>query len=230
MRRGSKALTVIEAGRGEVPSREAGAQDKVYGAYLESLNPRTNRDIQEALASSPDVRFREFLERIMAPRYKRNSLQAIAKACNIALLDFNEWVQKASTQRALAAAQVGSVRVANDMVEDAVSKTVTCDRCDGLSWVSAPPGLPNTTPGYRRVNADASNPLYGRTCPKCSGGGTMRQIGDQHARDRILEISGLTKKGGGVSITQNFGGAYHGSAIGTLDNMMAIDAEFEDTP
>jgi hypothetical protein len=56
--------------RGLVPSRQVGATDFVFNAYLNKLNPRDNEDMQKALAMSPDVRFREFLARVSAHRYK----------------------------------------------------------------------------------------------------------------------------------------------------------------
>ena len=45
----------------------------------------------------------------------------------------------------------------------------------------------------------------------------MKKPGDQHARDKVLEMSGLVKKGAGIQIVQNFSGASHSSALSDLD-------------
>jgi len=210
--------------RGLVPSTSFGIKDKEYGAYLTKLNPRENPNVRQALACSPDPRFQEFLERVMMPRYKKVSMQSIAKACNIDLMEFNKWWQKESTQAALAVAQTASVDITRDMVEDARTVNVVCDRCDGMTWVSAPAGLPDKTPGYRSMES-GEEVLWIRDCPVCTSG-KIRKPGDAHARDRVLEMSGLTKKGGGMVLVQNFGGASHSSAVGELD-MMTLDVTSE---
>src|SRR5512140_732309 len=133
----AKSLTIVEKGRGEVPSKEVGVRDRVYGAYLQTLDPRKNEDVQLALAACPDSRFQEFLERIQSARYRRVSLQTIAKACNIGLAEFQNWWNRESTQRAIAISQQASVNITQDMAEDAKSKDGPCERCDGLKWVAA---------------------------------------------------------------------------------------------
>lgn len=220
-----KALVILEKDklRGEVPSREVGIRDKVYGAYLDNLNPRENEDVQTALAAHPNPRFKEFLDRINTPRYHRVSLQTIAKACEISLMEFQEWWNKASTQVAIAKAQMGSIKITDDMVQDAQSKDVACSRCDDLGFVAAGPNLPATVPGYRRIDDGTGDPKFIRTCPDCQGRGRSRKPGDQHARDTIMKMSGIIQPAKGISITQNFGGASHASAVDSLNEMMTFD-------
>lgn len=219
-----KSLMIVEKERGLVPGRPIGAQDKVYAAYLDNLKPRDNRDLQIAMASSPDPRFREFLDRISIPRYRRVSLQTIAKACNISLADFNNWWNRESTQRAIAVAQTRSIALTENMANDAMSRDEMCDRCEALGEILAPPGLePDKTPGYRCFT-DGKDMKWMRTCPKCRGIGYMSRPGDTHARDRILEMSGLIQKGKGIAIIQNFGGAAHSSAVSSLD-ALTIDVD-----
>ena len=230
-----KSLAVIEEKdkiRGLVPARSEGRKDKVYAQYLEALDPRNNEKVQIALAECPDVRFQEFLERINMPKYGRVGLQTIAKACGIDLLQFNNWWQKASTQQAIATAQVGSVRIAEDLVQDAQTKDVVCERCEGLKFVAAPEGLWELEiPGYKEISTDPKNRQFIRDCPACNGTGKTRKIGDAHARDRVLEMSGIIQRGkAAVSIVQNFGGASHSSAVTQLDEAMTLDAEFESVP
>lgn len=204
--------------RGEVPSRKYGIQDRVYDAYLKELDPRANMQVQLALASSGDVRFTEFLDRISSTKYKSISLASIAKACNIDLAEFQRWYGKANTQRAIALAQTGSVIITQDMIQDAKSKDLPCERCDDLGFVAAPPGLPDDTPGYKNIGLDQ----FVRTCPSCRGTRRVRIPGDTHARDRLLEMSGIIKKEKGVSIVQNFGTGDHSSAVQDLGDKMPM--------
>jgi hypothetical protein len=207
--------------RGLVPSRAFGNKDKVYKAYLDKLDPRNNESLQLALATSGDKRFVEFLQRLSMGQYKRVSLPSIAKACNIDLKDFSDWWNRASSQAAIAIAQQRSVDIAAHMAEDAMSIESVCERCDGLMFVAAPEGLPLETPGYRQMQSDGET-VWVRTCPACNKG-KVRRPGDAHARDRVLEMGGLLKRGGGVNVNMNFGGASHSSAISDLDAAMSID-------
>ena len=208
--------------RGLVPARNRGYRDRVFAEYLDTLNPRANVVMQKALAASPDVRFQEFLERVMTPKYLRASLATIAKGCGIDLLEFNQWWSKASAQRAIPEAQLASLGVVEDLIDDAKSKDHVCGRCDGIGAIASPPGLAGNIPGYR-VAREERDPIYTHTCPKCAGEGTVRRSGDAHARDRLMEIAGLSPgaKGAGVVI-QNFSGASHASAVPVLEDAMNI--------
>lgn len=217
--------------RGLVPTRAYGNKDKTYLAYLEALNPRENEDVQLAMAASGDPRYQEFLARLQTRRYDRINLATIAKACSIDLAEFNNWWNKESTQRSIAIAQTRSVEIVRDMTEDARSVNAVCERCDGLKFVTAPQGLPADTPGYKPSQyydeeAGRTITMWVRDCPNCTDG-KVRRPGDAHARDKVLELGGLIKKGPGVSITQNFSGAAHASAIGALD-VMTIDVTSEE--
>ena len=218
--------------RGLVPSRKFGIKDKVYGEYLKTLNPRENPDVQLALASSSDVRFNEFLERIKERRYARISPQAIAKACGIDLMEFQTWWNRQSSQVAIAKAQNRSIEVVEDMIQDARSSEDVCPRCDGLGFVAAPAGLPGDTDGYKCIEPETAQQeaKYIRTCPKCIASGRIRKIGDAHARDRVLEMSGLIKKDKGPLVSLNFGGASHSSAVSSLNDAMPMTIDVESEP
>jgi hypothetical protein len=210
---------------GPGPPRNRGYRDRVFAEYLDTLNPRANMVMQKALAASPDVRFQEFLERVMTPKYRRASLATIAKGCGIDLLEFNQWWNKASAQRAIAEAQLASLSVVEDLIEAAKSKDDVCDRCDGIGSVAAPPGLEGDIPGYRlaREASEEHGAIYTRTCPKCAGVGTVRRSGDAHARDRLMEIAGLSPGAKGAAVViQNFSGVSHASAVPMLEEAMNI--------
>lgn len=210
--------------RGMVPDRQHAAKDKVYGEYLGALDPENNAEVRMALALSEDNRFQEFLSRLGQKIGGRAiSLQAIAKACNIDMLEFAKFIQKRGVMAAVARAQLGVDAVVRDMVSDAGSVADACPRCDGLGWVGAPSGLPLDVKGYKPVELDGE-PKWIRDCPKCAGAGSIRSVGDGHARDKVLEIAGLTgnKKGGGVTVNVGMG-ASHASAVGGSLSSLTID-------
>jgi len=235
---------IKEKGRGLVPSRSDGAADLEYGAYLETLDPVGDSAVRLSLALSPDPRFTQFLERVSDPKWntlpwgKAKSLQTIAKGCGISLQEFNNFGQSVAIQRALAIAQKGVASITSDMTIDAQSTMISCERCDGLTWVNAPEGLPEPTPGYRiwKINLvkhkdDDGNtieeevPVFIRDCPVCRAEGRVRSPGDEFSREKLLDMTGLIqKKGPMVAITQNFGGQTLASAVSRMD-AITIDVE-----
>ena len=92
-------MTERDGIRGLVQARNRDSRDWVFAEYWDTLNPCGSVLMQKALAASPDVRFQEFLDRVMTPKYLRASLATIAKGCDIDLLEFNQWWGRASAQR-----------------------------------------------------------------------------------------------------------------------------------
>lgn len=235
-RKQNTPFAVQEKWRGEVPGRSNGREDKVYERYLETLNPRENERVQLALARTADPKFRAFLRMVLSNR--RYTLPSMAKYCGITLDEFCGWMQNAAKVATLGNAQLLALDIVEDMGVDARSKMIACSRCDGLGWVGAEDGLPADTPGYRvlkfmettkivdGVETREEVPVWIRECPMGCDHGRIRITGDQHSRDRVLEVADLIgKKGGGTSITLNLGGASHPSAVGLLN---AIKVEPED--
>ena len=93
--------------------------------------------------------------------------------------NFNPRWGKASTQRAIAEAQLASPGVVEDLIEDAKSKDDVCDRCDDIGSVAAPPGLEGDIPGYllAREASEEHRAIYARTCPKRAGEGNRTPLG-----------------------------------------------------
>lgn len=220
--------------RGLVPSSGEGKRDEVYATYLETIEVETDVDVQLALAQSTDPRFTKFLELMSTPS-RTTKIQTVAKQCGIDLIEFGNWYNKSITQIAIGRAQRAAVGIVSHMSKDALTKDEFCERCDGLGWVAAPEGLPMETTGYRMLGfkqtEEGDKVLYCRTCPKCKGSMSVPVVGDEHSRNKILEIAGLTTKGGkGTSVQINLGGAAHASAVtGSLSNM-TIDIEAEEVP
>lgn len=216
--------------RGLVPSSENGKADEAYAAYLEGINVEEDKDLHIALATSQDPRFRAFLDRLAGPNRRNLRVQTVAKQCGIDLQEFQNMYSKAAVQMAIAKAHRKAAGIVDDMANDARSQSEYCDKCEGYGWIPAPAGLPIDTPGYRilfmkATGKEEEDPVWGRTCPKCQGKTRVTVPGDEHSRDRILEIAGLTQKSGkgGVQIVQNFGGAGHTSAVTGSLNVLTVD-------
>lgn len=220
--------------RGLVPTSDNGRADLAYAAWFEGIDADNDPEFHIALAQSTDPRFKRFLEMIGKPNRQGLKIQTMAKQCGIDLGEFQQWYGRACVQMAIGVAQKNARFVVADMAGDARSKSELCERCDGLGWVGAPDGLPLDTLGYRimgmRTVPDGEGvkeePVWVRTCPKCEGRMRNTEPGDEHSRDRILELAGLSQKGkAAVQITQNFGGASHISAVsGALANL-TIDVD-----
>ncbi len=226
--------------RGLVPTSDNGRADVAYAAWLEGIDAETDPELHIALARSTDPRYRRFLEMIGKPNKQGLKIQTMAKQCGIDLAEFQQWYGKESVQMAIGIAQKRARFVVMDMAGDALTRSEFCERCDGLGWVGAAEGLPVDTPGYRimgmrtvpgdpeRNVPDREEPVWCRTCPKCEGRMRNNEPGDEHSRDKILELAGLTSKGSkGPSVTVNFGGAGHTSAVNGSLNVLTVDVSAE---
>lgn len=226
--------------RGLVPTVSFARYDIAYNDYLATIDPRgDSKDsaaMRLALAGTSDYRFKNFLEEAGKPSNRGLTLAAIAKMCEISLVEFQDWRQKAQTQRILAKAQEGMLAVTDDLVENARNRDVACDRCDGFGSVVCDSKAPRSTPGLRRVKGiKKADDTWMRDCPACKGKGTLRGSGSEHAIDKLIDMTGLSSKskgGAAVQIVQNFGGASMDSAVDRLSKITfdvgdAIDVEAE---
>lgn len=205
-----KTMTEKRSPRGLVPTSSVGCTDIPYNTYLSELDPKHNENVQYALAAATDGRFREFLRLLSEPQCRHYALATIAKKCDISLPEWGDFWRKAQTQRALAIATNAIPALTIDMTIDAQSRTVVCERCDGLGEVEHGEGK-------------------FRPCPNCEGKGTTRKVGDMHSREKLLEMSGLINKKGSaaVVINQNFGGMGVDSASDRLSRI-TFDVTAED--
>lgn len=204
--------------RGLVPAASFGRFDLAYNTFLGDVDPCNSDYAQYALAAATDARYREFLRLLGEQRYRTWSLAAVAKVCDISLPEFGDFWRKAQLQRGMTAAINAIPALTQDLIGDAASLQLVCERCDGFGTVL-------------RDGEDEKQQQKIRTCPNCNGVGTVRKSGDSHARDKLLEMTGLGKKGGGaaVVINQNFSGMGIESATDRLDKIsFTFDAEAED--
>lgn len=163
--------------------------------FLSRLDPRGDSELSQAvrlaLAASGDSRFGEFLKRLYRSRYARSSVGAIARSCDLTLGDFLEFWGDAQVDHAIYRACVAAPAIVRDVVQNALSAEVVCRHCDGLRKVDVDAAIPpEFVPGYLGRLGDHSGRVF-RVCPMCGGKGTVTQPGNEHARDRLLEIAGL---------------------------------------
>ncbi len=237
-----KLIKEKDGTRGLVPVGPDSRKDVEYTKYLEALDLGNNGPLRQAFAASNDIRFREFFRYISSPK-NRCSITYWAKACGIDLLEMMNWVGKASNARALSQAQAAGPKIVDHMAEDAASRFVACERCDGLGFVNADEGLPMETPGYRVLRfvkikskdeegniTEEEAPVWIRDCPMGCDRGRVRKPGDEFSREKLLEMAGhINKRGPGISNINNLGGQAMPSAVGRLD-AMTIDIEPERNP
>jgi hypothetical protein len=202
------------------PPKRHRAPNEALNTYLTELDPLGNSDRSKAfrlaLASSSDGRFVQFLDRLGQPGYHRYSLAAVARTCDLSLPEFHELWYRAQIQRALSRAVDAMPEIIEDIAYNAISKDVSCNRCDGLG----------------RIDLERQKR---RVCPACKGKGSVRKPGDAHAIDTLIQVAGFGKKGvPPVQIT--FGEASMESAVDRLNKITfdvsdrgghAIDGEAE---
>lgn len=214
--------------RGLIPAAEFSWADHDYNGYLDSLELRSETaeksvQIRRAMAASHDRRFNRMLANLHSHPHRKEPLALLANSAGISLREFKDFVVAAQKERAAELAVDGVVEITPDLIRTAKAQDAPCDRCDGFGWVDAEDGQPGTRKSKGAI------PKTIRDCPACGGKGTRLAPGNQHAIDKLLEVSGLGGKGRGpaVQINQNFGSASMDSAVDQL-NRVTFDVEAEE--
>ena len=200
----------VESPRGLVPT---GSSDRQYNAFLEKLQLRkadstVGSIFRIALAAHPDVRFQQFLNMMESEEWSRYSLGHLAKQCEIGLVEFQAFWQDTQRNRAINNALEKLPDLTNDMLDDAKSDETTCPMCDGTGQLEREGKAP-------------------KICPNCAGKGIIRTIGDKHARDKILEMTGAIKKEPQVVINQDMRGLGMQAAATRLKS---VSFDLDDSP
>lgn len=212
--------------RGLVPTWDSEEIDIPFEGFFEPIDPRSNKDFQQALAASGDKRFREYLRQLNLPKNRRKSCSTIAKIMDISLREFIDFLRSSYHTQAISVAAQRLPAITSDMADDAMTQKEACGRCDGWGFVNVsseelPPleeGQP--IPGGVRPMGQR----WVRDCPKCDGLGKTRKAGDSHARDAILKMNGFDKKGAAVAVSiNNYGGNGIESMGARFSNVVTFD-------
>jgi hypothetical protein len=185
------------------------------------------RAVRIAMAASEDNRFRTFLEMLGKPN--KRTLAAIAKHCNISLVEFMDFTKKACNMQIVARSITGVLDLTEDLIQDGHTKQANCPRCDGMKfvWSEALPESLAKKANVRVVQGTRKNAegdevpadLYFRECPACNGTGKVAIEGSTDARKLLMDQAGTTAKKQGAGVTINFGGAGIESAIGRMKDI-----------
>lgn len=199
---------LVESPRGIVPS---GAQDQVYEEFLVRLKIRDEGSdlgwvIRAALASSEDLRFTTFLERAIS--CKHMTLAAVAKQCVISMAEFQAFMKKAKTNQAVTIAIDNLPSLTKDLVKDAETSEEPCPVCGATGQIQ------------REGKED-------RICPNCGGKGVIRSIGDKHARNKLLEMTGVIQKAAPVQVNLDMRGMGMQAAATRLQKAVPFDLDAE---
>jgi hypothetical protein len=141
---------------------------------------------------SENEKYETFIAALHNPAYVTQSFARIARKCGITLHELQEIYSNGNRQLGLLRLSTELPQIMEDVANDAKNRQVVCPRCDGYKLVPV------------RGKPDES-----RECPICMGDGTVRALGDKHARDLVFETMKLTNQGGPmVAINQNFGSSH----------------------
>lgn len=154
--------------------------------FREAVDPEL---LDAFVKDDPDLE--TFARALHDPDYSRMSFVNLCKTFNVSLGKLQQVYTDGMRHMGLLRMAAQLPEVMANVAEDAKSKTITCQRCDGLKVVRLP------------VGSDELD----RPCPACRGTGEISAPGDKHARDLVFESMKLTGQGGPlVAIQQNFTG------------------------
>ncbi len=149
------------------------------------LIKQTSRDeIEMFLENAADPRCETFVAMLRDPMYQSKTIAQMAKLCGMKMTEVQHIVMDGMKQLAMMNLHSNLPEIMEDVVGDARTTSESCPRCDGLMVV--PFGENGTRP-----------------CPSCKGTGSIKRVGDRHARDLIFESAKLTGQKGPMVAIQN---------------------------
>jgi hypothetical protein len=128
--------------------------------------PRARLD--DALQMSGDKRFFRLYDALHDEAYRNTSPGTLCRKFGISWLDLIELWRQYNVDLGLMRMATHLPEVMEDVVQDALSRDVACECCDGIGSVTG---------------AHGQGP-----CSVCEGRGKVRVPGDEHARQLVLKI------------------------------------------
>lgn len=194
-----------------------GVPDAPYRRFASEVN----MELLEAFLME-DAELETFARALKDPEYQDYSFIALCRRFAVSLSRLQSLYTDGMRHLGLLRMSTELPQVMADVAEDAKSRMVPCNRCDGIGVIKT---------GGTEEDGGA------RECPVCKGGKTIRVTGDKHARDLMFESMKLTGQTSPlVSINQTFKGDDDGMAAlfrvaqnVTLGDREAISSETKET-
>lgn len=156
---------------------------KALDSFEDGLGGRTAL-IETLELANLNPKEEHLLNLLADPRRQRDTLTTIAKEAGLKIPQVLDLFRSASFAKAHALSLAKAASSLPDVVEDIASKSIDqkieCPTCFGRQQVAA-----------------------GVQCPQCWGKGEIMRYSDLDHQKTLLEVAGMTKKGGGVNVQVN---------------------------
>ena len=131
-------------------------------------------DLMGTLDASMDPRAFALVQMMADPAYRRHSFGKLCEKVGLRHRDILDLFRRAKLDQAMIRMMAHFPKVAEDLAIDAESRSQPCAECDGSGSVFDP-----------QASID-------RVCRGCAGSGSVRVVGDPHARELLFKALGLT--------------------------------------
>jgi hypothetical protein len=196
---GHKFIPVLSNTRRiQVPKRI----DALEEEFIRSLGSR--EELQKALATCEQLHIQRFLNDLTNLKHRDKGIAFLARKHAITPLELADIWRRHCLAQGMLNLIAGLPQMAADIVEDARSRMVPCERCDGLGEVEYVFG-----PKKGEI----------RVCPQCEGSGKVRIAGSSDARKMALEATGLVGKRATLIQSATIHAHNVESVIGELENL-----------
>jgi hypothetical protein len=192
----------------EAPEEDRYLQ-RAQDASLEALGI-TVAELKDALAQSDSAKAKEFLAAICNPKYKNYSIARLAGKYGISPHAVAELWRKSKLSKGVMKMVAGIEIVAQDIVEDAKSQFIECEKCGGTG----------------EIDKDGDPDI----CPACKGKGKWRKAGDSESRKLMFEAIGYRQRGAPLVQQTFISGNHIESMVNEMeDNAIDTTASIVDT-
>lgn len=190
-----KALTHDRQGR---KLNAQPVRDKAVARFIETIDYRR---LEMILAADPRCHTLLGMMKdplVFASGQGRLSFAAVMRRANVTLAEIQKIYIDGSKQLGVLELANRFPAIAADIGEDAKSRDEACPICQGAGVLPA-------------LGQESEEMVDAEDCKSCKGKGTVRVMGDKHARDMVANLLGLGQKAGVtinnlLSQNANFGG------------------------
>jgi hypothetical protein len=141
-------------------------------------------DLEVFLRDEPDPKLHDFMDALKDPAFAELSFVEVARRYQVRVADIERIYTQGMRHLGLMAMARELPAVMAEVAGDARTEVLTCPRCVGAKVVV--------------LKKQGEVP-----CPVCDGAGTIRKIGNTHARDLVFESMKLTGQKAPMVAIQN---------------------------